>query len=327
MLSTIRTKIRALIEDFSKSDYQIFRYTNSNIFTLAEPNVTALGTVLINGNALESGESASYNSSNNKVTITGVSFNVGDTIEVNFTYNKYSDTELNEYIRASLSWLSVYDYSGGTFELGSSQISPTPSEKEQNMIAIVASILINPDWISYKLPNVSVTYPTPLPKDQKIKDVVQQFGGEESLGAVGVILWNKSCYDYEVKDFPLYVLKKTETKHLDLTINEGTKTTFVIEVHDDNDNIVDFSGGMIYVTVKENLEDEDSDLSTNDAVIQKDIDPTSPTTGKENIVLTEVDTDRTGSFYYDIKFVDTDGNHYILAKGKMSFEKSVTERA
>ena len=41
MLASLRTKIRALIEDFgNEKSFEIFSYTTSNIFTITQENIT-----------------------------------------------------------------------------------------------------------------------------------------------------------------------------------------------------------------------------------------------------------------------------------------------
>ena len=42
MLDKVCTKIRSLIEDLSQSDFEIFEYANSSIFTLAESNISSI---------------------------------------------------------------------------------------------------------------------------------------------------------------------------------------------------------------------------------------------------------------------------------------------
>jgi hypothetical protein len=320
MLSEIRTKIRALTEDFAKSDFQIFSYTNSPIFTLAEPNIAAVTEVLINGNELQSGESYSFDSLTNKITISGVSFNLGDKIEVDFTFNQFSDTELDEYIRAALVWLSIYDYTEGDFEIESNGIFPTLSNKEEDMVAIIASILIRPDYTSYRLPNVSVMYPEHSTKEERIKDLINYF--KHGSGAVGVINWHQSTIEHDIVDSLLLTAVKTETKYLDLQINRKTQTVYTLEILTKNGYIVDMTGGVIYVTVKEKMEDDDVE-----AVIAKDIVPSSPSSGIEKIIFSSSETDISGNFYYDIKFKDSDGNSYILFRGRVKFIDAVTTRA
>ena len=70
MLSQVRTKIRALIEDTAKSDFEAFTYTNSSVFILSESNILSIVEVSKNSSALGSGD-YSYDSTTNKLTITG----------------------------------------------------------------------------------------------------------------------------------------------------------------------------------------------------------------------------------------------------------------
>lgn len=189
MLSKIRIKIRALIGDSVKPDFQIFTYTNSNIFTLAEPNISQITKVLINGNTLGAGQSYIFDSLTAKITITGVSFNLGDILEVDYAFTKYGDSELNEFIRASLSWLSIFDFGEGTFEINAStdDIFPNLADKESDLIALVASILVCPDYTTYRLPNLSVIYPAQMPKEDRITKLITRF--KHGIGAGDVIHW------------------------------------------------------------------------------------------------------------------------------------------
>lgn len=320
MLTKLRTKIRALIEDNTKSDFQIFKYTNSNIFTLAEANVVSVTKILVDGNELGSGESYSFDSSTNKITFTGVTFTTSSVISVDFTYNKYSDTELNEYIRASLVWLSVYEYTTKDWELESSGIYPTPNNKDLDLIAIISSILIKPDCVSYKLDKVSVKYPSKLSKEERIKDIISFFNN--GIGAVGFVKINDSYYETENQDEQTLVGILSQPRYKDLEVFRLTQHKIALEIQTKLGYLEDLTGGAIYLTVKENMEDADGS-----AKISKDLTPTSPTTGQIGITLSTTDTDLIGNYYYDIKYVDSSSNSYILFSGRIKFIESVTERA
>lgn len=192
MLDDLRSKIRALIEDNGEVGVEVFRYTNSNIFTLSEPNITEVTQTLVNGNTLGSGEDSTYNETTHKATVTGVDYSSGDTTEFTYTFNKYSDTELNQFIKASLVWLNIYHFSDDNFEYDSDadEIFPDMTGKDMDMVAIIASILIKPDYTSYKLPNLSVTYPDDVNKMDKIQDFIS--GVKTGVGAVGVIVWGNN---------------------------------------------------------------------------------------------------------------------------------------
>lgn len=189
MIPDIRTKIRALIQDTPKSDFQIFAYSNSSVFKLAEPNIEEVTQVMVNGVLLGSGQNFDFDEDSNEVTISGVSFNVNDPIEVRYTFTKYSDSELTEYIRAALSWTNVFEVGDDDFEIDepSDDIFPSLSKTESNLIALVASILICPDYTSYKLPNLSVSYPVQMPKDERIVKLITRF--RHGIGTSGVIQW------------------------------------------------------------------------------------------------------------------------------------------
>jgi hypothetical protein len=174
MLDSIKTKIRALIEDWTKSDFETFEYSSGDqIFTLSESNIVTIAQVLKNGVTLGSGE-YSYDSTTNKITIV-TSLSSGDIIEVDYTYYKYSTTELTEYIRGALVWISIKAYCATDYELEDGEIYPTPDNKTTDLIALVASILIKPDWTEYRLPNLTVVYERRIPKDQKIERLITRF--------------------------------------------------------------------------------------------------------------------------------------------------------
>ncbi len=183
MLDNTREKIRALVEDFQTSDFETFTYVNSSIFTLQEAHITEITIVLRNGNELGSGE-YDYDTTTNKIEIL-VSLSEGDIIEVDYIFYKYSDNELNEYIRASLVWLNVFDYGEENYELGETDITPEPDSQTLDLIALVSSILIKPDYTTYRLPTMTVIYSGRIPKEQKIQKLVSRF--KRGLGVNDVL--------------------------------------------------------------------------------------------------------------------------------------------
>lgn len=115
----------------------------------------------------------SYSATSGKLTVTGTLV-VGDSIEVDYSYYaKYSDNELSGYIKSAVSYLSVEKY--GTFAVKSDNIIfPTPTETEENLLAIVASIIIKGDVISYRTPELSITFARRDTIETKIKKFVRQ---------------------------------------------------------------------------------------------------------------------------------------------------------
>ena len=192
MLSTIETlrgKTRALVNDIVKSDKETFTYTNSAIFTLAEENIESITQITKNGVALTTGE-YSFDSSTNEITITpdtGNELSNGDVIIVTYTYYKYSTTELDEWIKASLVWMSVFSASETDFEIESGDIYPTPDNRTLDLIVLIASILIKPNYSEYRLPNLTVRYPRTLSKEEKIERLINKF--TQGLGVNDVLEW------------------------------------------------------------------------------------------------------------------------------------------
>lgn len=188
MLLEIRTKIRALVSDLTKPDFQVFTYGNSNIFPLSEPNASEVTSVLRNGLSLGSGESYTFDAETKEVTISGVSFSVNDIVQIKFNFTKFSDAELNEFIRASLSWLNIFqtrdDNDDYEIEAENNEIYPEITKQESDLVALIASILICPDFTSYRLPNVSITYPDRMPKEERIARLITRFNHGIGVGDV-----------------------------------------------------------------------------------------------------------------------------------------------
>jgi hypothetical protein len=192
---TMIDKIRALVEDWAdQKDVEVFPYSNSNIFTLQEPNVLSLTQVLVNGQSLQSGQGAIFNSQNNKVTITGVTFTVGDIVEVDYLFTKYSDTIINQYIKAALVWLSICDWSTDTYRMRNDGVIvpdlSDPANKTADLICIIASILIKPDVIHYRMPNLAVNYPNEECQEEKIRRIIGTF--KQGIGVTQIVMWNRS---------------------------------------------------------------------------------------------------------------------------------------
>jgi hypothetical protein len=116
----------------------------------------------------------SYSTTTGKITITG-NLTAGDLLEIDYSYyTKYSDTELQGIIRGAISYLVVEKYK--TFAVKPpDMIFPTPTEAEENLIAVVASILIKGDVVSYRTPELTMTFERGDNKEKKIKKFVRQF--------------------------------------------------------------------------------------------------------------------------------------------------------
>lgn len=174
-VTDITTLVRHLITDFSQSMIpgDVFTYTTSNVFTLTEQNVNAVSAVLVND--VEIGDSEySFDSTNNKVTVTA-SLSSGDTVEIQYTYYpNYSDTEIENYIKGAIIHLSVNNYY--TFEIDTDgDMYPDISEREKNLISFVTATLIEPENQSYRLPDITITNPKSLPTRDLISKSIAIF--------------------------------------------------------------------------------------------------------------------------------------------------------
>ena len=196
MLDEIRTKVKALVADFPKTGVEVFTYTTSPIFTIAEP-VFLLTKVLLDSIETDDYE---FDSTTNKIEITSSALGTNSIIEVDYTYYKYSITEIDGYIRSALVFISVYSRDDDfAFELeGESadvmEIVPTTDSHTEDLIALVASIILKPNWISYKLPNLTVTYPEKMSKEERISKLVSKFN--EGLGDNYILNFNIYPYNY-----------------------------------------------------------------------------------------------------------------------------------
>ena len=117
---------------------------------------------------------------------------------VDFLYTKYSDTEIDEYIKGALVFISVFSHAVKDYEYeiesgGEGSIVPTPENRTTDLVALVASILIKPNYSSYKLPNLTVTYPETMSKEEKIEKLVTKFN--MGLGQNDIL-----TYDIDVTD-------------------------------------------------------------------------------------------------------------------------------
>jgi hypothetical protein len=184
----IIVKVRNLIEDILKTDGRdVFIYesvTSSKIFTLTEGNVSSSTIIVYKNGVVWAGTNYSYSTTTGKLTVTGT-LAVGDSLEVIYSYYlKYSDTELQGFIRGAVSYLSVNQYKCFAVK-PPSLIFPTPTESEENLIAVIATILIKGDVIAYRTPELTMNFERGDSKEKKIKKFIRQF--KKTLGVLDYI--------------------------------------------------------------------------------------------------------------------------------------------
>jgi hypothetical protein len=174
-ISSITTKVRYLIDDSSRTQIpgDVFTYGSSSIFTLSEPNIISVTDVLRNSSSLST-SNYSYNSNTNKVTISS-SLTSGDTIEIQYTYySNFSDNEIESYIRSASIHISLNNYA--TWEVDSADnFYPDITDAEQNLISVITSILMKPDNVSYRLPDLTINVPKSMPTKDLISEAIRKF--------------------------------------------------------------------------------------------------------------------------------------------------------
>ena len=183
MLLELYDKIRALVGDaLPTPGFEIFEYTTTNIFTIASQNIT-ITSVLINGTITSD---YTFNVENNKITVSASGLTSSDKIEVDFINFKYSTLELKEYIRAALTWISIFGGDEKDFEIETDFIVPTPDNPTEDLIAIIASILIKPNIVRKSLPGgITVVYPKMMSKEKVIEQLIVRYN--RGIGVTGII--------------------------------------------------------------------------------------------------------------------------------------------
>ena len=164
--------LRAILGDEIRNGVDVEQYNTSNVFSLSEPNTQTVESVSVND--VTSGVTYTYDSDLQKVTVTS-SLLTDDIVELNYTYySNYSDTELIGYIKHALGYISVNQYADWQIK-DDDNIYPTPSLAEQNLIAMVAGVIIDPQNQSIRTPDFSVTVKNPMSTADMISKIIAIF--------------------------------------------------------------------------------------------------------------------------------------------------------
>ena len=170
-IASIGLITRYLVDDLPTNAVDIFTYTTTPIFTLTESNPISITDVLVNGHS--SGVTYTTSADKTQVTITS-HLNSLDIVEIDYTcYKNWSDTEIQGYVQAAIVHVSVNNIV--TFKIVNNTMYPEPLDEQANLIAMIASILINPHNISYRMPDVAVTVPKDLPTIDKVRKVIHTY--------------------------------------------------------------------------------------------------------------------------------------------------------
>lgn len=188
-ITTIKTKIRQIIDDNSTDAIDIFTYENDKKFTLTESNALAITDVQVNGTS--SNVIYTSTSTSPKKVIISSSLTAGDTVQIDYTcYRNYSETELLNYIQSALVHLSINNYNEFEYDATDDTIYPDLELAEENLVAIIAATLINPDNKSLRLPNISINVPTDYPVNMKIAKLIGTFKRDKT-GIFDLLYYNQ----------------------------------------------------------------------------------------------------------------------------------------
>ena len=174
-MNTIIIKLRDLLEDGYTQGSTARQYTTSKVFTLQDANIAVASlTVYKNGTLMAASNYSVSNTSPIKVTYTGTILS-GALLEFYYDkYQKYSDNEIRGYIRSAIIHLSTEKY--GTFMIKSDNvIFPTPTEEQENLIALIGDICARGSIRSYQTPEITINFVENQSKEEKIKYAIRQF--------------------------------------------------------------------------------------------------------------------------------------------------------
>jgi len=182
-ITFIRRLVRALLRDRLQTDgRKSYTYEGIAVFTLPDdfPDSSTI-TVSKNGTPLSSSD-WTYSSTTNAVTITA-SLTTNDIILITYHYyDKYSDSEILDYIESSLALFAERNYEK-VFLLNSDRdkvvtyngINPTLSEVYQ--ICVVTAINIDPKNIDIRTKEFSISAEEKKGKSELIDEAFQKFTG------------------------------------------------------------------------------------------------------------------------------------------------------
>ena len=181
-MTTIIAKVRNIINDgLETAGRQIFEFlsiSSSKIFTLKESTAITASIKVYKNGVLWSDDNYTYDTDTCQLTVaevTGEELEVGDTLLVTFSYyKKYSDTIITRYINSALIYLSVAQYKTFIATTGD-VLDPEPTVAEENLIALVASTLMEGNIRSYRTPEMTVVFGDTDSKDKKINQIIRKF--------------------------------------------------------------------------------------------------------------------------------------------------------
>jgi hypothetical protein len=179
-LTNIKRLIRALLKDrLNVTGRDSYIFQGSASFTLTEdyPDSTSI-KVYKNGVLLTTGYS--YNSSSNILTVTAI-LATNDIILITYSYyDKYSDSELTDYIESSFCYFNQFGYRK-LFKLNDDRTEVltidgiNPTTRECYEIAIITAINVDPQNIEIRTKDFTVSAMEKESKSDLIAKALNQF--------------------------------------------------------------------------------------------------------------------------------------------------------
>lgn len=202
-ISDVIVIIRGIIKDLQKNDGRIsFEYIGDSTFNIPHSFINSTSLKVYQNGTEISETDFIYNSDTNQVTIdfqnSGDVLTNGDIIIITYSYyQKYSDEELEGYIKSSLAYFTQFNYKK-IFEVENDEIVANndlkPTIQEVYFISLVASILIDPQNIEINTPEFKLTSNRSKSDQDQIKDAFEFFSrnlGEISFEKIDVNFRNK----------------------------------------------------------------------------------------------------------------------------------------
>jgi len=190
-VASVTTIIRGLIQDKLRTDGRnVFTYTSDNRFRLTKDFVSS-STIIVTVNGTPT-TNFTYDSDTGYLTIAD-SLSANDIVIITYSYySEYSDAEIAGYLESSLAYFPQYQYKK-TFEINTSDEiiainDYEPTTNELYFIAIVASILINPQNIKISIPDLTIEAKRDKSDIEQIKDAFLQF--QSYLGNISAEIRN-----------------------------------------------------------------------------------------------------------------------------------------
>jgi hypothetical protein len=179
-LTRLITKVRDLIHDDTEPSYYTEVYNTDKTFTLPDASIVSSTLQVYQNNVLLVNTSGHVEYTIDitvpSVTIEStVTLGQGDVISFRYScYKQYTDAEIKQYIHSSIIRLSCEKYT--TFVLRDDEvIFPTPVEQDENLICLIASILMEGNLARYKTPDIELEFAKDEDNESRIKRTIRMF--------------------------------------------------------------------------------------------------------------------------------------------------------